>query len=124
MSDLPSTPDSTPRPGAAGELLDQLLGSLLMDFDFWFDRGLLLLQHCPESVLAAEDQEALSERLDTARKELIAARTLRSAAPVSMALDMQAMAPWHRLVLSVWNLSAELRQAGVVLPELPPAPKP
>ena len=124
MSDIPSTPDSTPRPGAAGELLDQLLDSLLLDFDFWFDRGLLLLQHCPESVLAAEDQEALSERLDTARKELIAARTLRSAAPVSMALDMQAMAPWHRLVLSDWNLSAELRQAGVVLPELPPAPKP
>ncbi len=124
MSDLPSTPDSAPRPGAAGELLDQLLGSLLLDFDFWFDRGLLLLRHCPESVLSAAEQKALSERLNTARKELIAARTLRSAAPVSMALDMQAMAPWHRLVLSVWNLSAELRQAGVALPELPAAPKP
>ena len=124
MSDLPSTPDSAPRPGAAGELLDQLLGSLLVDFDFWFDRGLLLLRHCPESVLSAAEQKALGERLDTARKELIAARSLRSAAPVSMALDMQAMAPWHRLVLSVWNLSAELRQAGVALPELPPAPKP
>jgi hypothetical protein len=124
VNDLPSRPDSAPRSGAAGELLDQLLESLLLDFDFWFDRGLLLLRHCPESVLSAAEQKTLSERLDTARKELIAARTLRSAAPVSMALDMQAMAPWHRLVLSVWNLSAELRQAGVALPELPPAPRP
>ncbi len=111
-------------PAAAGELLDQLLGSLLVDFDFWFDRGLLLLQHCPESVLAASEQQALAQRLVDARKELIAARTLRSAAPVSMALDMQAMAPWHRLVLNVWTLSAELRQAGVVLPELPSATQP
>lgn len=110
--------------GAAGELLDQLLGSLLLDFDFWFDRGLLLLQHCPENVLAAGEKEALGQRLVNARKELIAARTLRSAAPVSMALDMQAMAPWHRLVLNVWTLSAELRQAGVVLPELPSATQP
>jgi hypothetical protein len=110
--------------GAAGELLDQLLGSLLLDFDFWFDRGLLLLQHCPENVLAAGEQEALAQRLVNARKELIAARTLRSAAPVSMALDMQAMAPWHRLVLNVWTLSAELRPAGVVLPELPSATQP
>jgi hypothetical protein len=124
VSDLSFTPDSTPMPGAAGELLDQLLGSLLVDFDFWFDRGLLLLQHCPESVMASGQQEALAERLSTARKELIAARSLRSAAPVSMALDMQAMAPWHQLVLSVWTLSAELRQAGVVLPELPPASRP
>ncbi|MCT0218342.1 DUF2605 family protein [Synechococcus sp. CS-1329] len=124
MSNLPPTPDSTPRPEAAGELLDQLLGSLLLDFDFWFDRGLLLLQHCPESVMSSGDQEALADRLNTARKELVAARSLRSAAPVSMALDMQAMAPWHRLVLSVWNLSAELRQAGVGLPELPPPPQP
>jgi hypothetical protein len=124
VSNLPPTPDSTPRPEAAGELLDQLLGSLLLDFDFWFDRGLLLLQHCPESVMSSGDQEALADRLNTARKELVAARSLRSAAPVSMALDMQAMAPWHRLVLSVWNLSAELRQAGVGLPELPPPPQP
>ncbi len=123
MSDVPSTPDSTPIPGAAGELLDQLLGSLLVDFDFWFQRGLVLLDHCPASVLATVEQNALCERLQTARKELVAARTLRSAAPVSMALDMQAMAPWHRLVLNVWNLSSELRQAGVVLPELPPPPK-
>jgi hypothetical protein len=34
-----------------------------------------------------------------------------------MAVDMEAMAPWHRLMMRVWNLSAMLRIAGVALPE-------
>lgn len=95
-----------------------------MDFEFWFERGLVLLEHCPADLIPRVEQIALAERLEGARKELLAARSLRAAAPVTMALDMQAMAPWHRLVLSVWNLSAELRQAGVVVPELPPPPRP
>jgi hypothetical protein len=31
-----------------------------------------------------------------------------------MALDMQAITPWHQLVLEVWSLSAALRAAGVL----------
>jgi hypothetical protein len=107
---------------SAGLLLDQLLGSLLSDFDFWFSRGLVLLQHCPDAVMTTAEREALADRLDTARKELAAARSLRSAAPGPIAVDMNAMAPWHQLVLSVWNLSTSLRQAGVALPELPAPP--
>jgi hypothetical protein len=34
-----------------------------------------------------------------------------------MALDMDAMAPWHQLMLRVWSLSSLLRQAGLVLAE-------
>lgn len=108
-------------PESAGVLLDQLLGSLLADFQFWFERGLVLLEHCPPEVMPDPEREQLAERLRTACRELAAARALRSAAPTPMALDMEAMAPWHRLVLSVWNLSSELRRTGVVLPELPPA---
>jgi hypothetical protein len=29
---------------------------------------------------------------------------------------METLAPWHQLVLSVWNLSAALRRHGVALP--------
>lgn len=106
---------------SAGVLLDQLLGSLLADFEFWFERGLVLLEHCPPEVMGVPEREHLAERLHAARRELVAARALRGAAPAPMALDMEAMAPWHRLVLSVWNLSSALRQAGVPLPELPSA---
>jgi hypothetical protein len=124
VSGVPPTPESLSAPEPAGRLLDQLLGSLLVDFEFWFERGLVLLEHCPADLIPQLEQIALAERLKGARKELLAARSLRAAAPVTMALDMQAMAPWHRLVLSVWNLSSELRQAGVVVPELPPPPRP
>ena len=30
---------------------------------------------------------------------------------------MDAMAPWHRLMLRVWSLSSLMRQAGLILPE-------
>jgi len=31
---------------------------------------------------------------------------------------METLAPWHQLVLTVWNLSASLRIQGVPLPEM------
>ena len=108
----------SPAPESSGALLDQLLGSLLGDFTTWFERGLLLLDHCPEAVMPAEQQRDLRERLELARKELSAASSLRQAAPVPMALEMETLAPWHQLVLSVWNLSAALRMRGVPLPEM------
>jgi hypothetical protein len=109
---------SPPAPESSGELLDQLLGSLLGDFSTWFERGLVLLDHCPEAVMPAEQQQALRARLELARKELSAASSLRQAAPIPMALEMETLAPWHQLVLSVWNLSASLRMQGVPLPEM------
>ena len=107
---------SVPEPESPGVLLDQLLGSLLDDFSSWFDRGLLLLDHCPDAVMPPAQQQILRQHLLQARKELSAATSLRQAALIPMALEMETLAPWHQLVLSVWNLSAALRQHGVSLP--------
>jgi hypothetical protein len=107
-----------PAPESSGALLDQLLGSLLGDFSTWFERGLVLLDHCPETVMPEEQQHELRDRLELARKELSAASSLRQAAPIPMALEMETLAPWHKLVLTVWNLSASLRMQGVPLPEM------
>lgn len=107
-----------PDPESSGALLDQLLGSLLGDFSTWFERGLVLLDHCPEAVMPEEQQQELKLRLQLASKELVAASSLRHAAPIPMALEMETLAPWHQLVLSVWNLSASLRMQGVPLPEM------
>ena len=106
----------------AGELLDGLLGSLLNDFRFWFERGQVLLQHCPDQVMAAEERLALAAQLSQASLELAAASSLRQAAPTPMALEMGTLAPWHKLVLEVWGLSARMRVAQVPMPELPPLP--
>ncbi len=115
--DSPSHPPPSP-----GELLDQLLGSLMGDFSSWFERGLVLLDHCPEAVMPADQQRSLRERIELARKQLGAATSLRQAAPIPMALDMETLAPWHQLVVSVWNLSASLRLNGVSLPDPPVIP--
>lgn len=109
-------------PGQAGALLDGLLGSLLGDFRFWFERGQVLLEHCPDQVMPPEDRQQLAEQLATASRELVAASSLRQAAPTPMALDMATLAPWHKLVLEVWGLSARMRMAQVPMPELPPLP--
>lgn len=106
----------------AGALLDGLLGSLLGDFRFWFERGQVLLQHCPDQVMPPEARQQLTEQLTQASLELAAASSLRQAAPTPMALEMGTLAPWHKLVLEVWGLSARMRIAQVPMPELPPLP--
>ncbi|KEF43345.1 MAG: hypothetical protein ER33_00965 [Cyanobium sp. CACIAM 14] len=107
MVPAPSLPDPT------GPLLEQLLVPLLKDYEESFDRGLLLLEHCPDSVMAYEQRELLRERLEEARRSLAAARALRAAAPSPMGLAMETLTPWHRLVVEVWTLSARLRAAGI-----------
>ena len=110
MDRSPPAPDS-------GQLLDGLLDSLLADFDYWFRRGLQLLELAPNSLLPPSEQRRLATALTSALSELAAARALRQASPCPMALDMDAMAPWHQLMLRVWSLSSLLRQAGLVLAE-------
>jgi len=107
----PSGPDSEP-----AQLLDQLLQSLFDDFCFWFERGLVLLDLTPEKLLPRFEQQALRQRLQEALQAIAATRALRAACSTPMAVDMDAMAPWHRLMMRVWSLSAMLRIAGVSLP--------
>ena len=103
---------STPLPDSAGDLLNQVLNPLLDDFQQSFERGLELLDHCPDQVLASQARDDLRQRLRQAQAELQAARALRAAAPTPMALDMATISPWHALVLEVWSLS-EIGRAHV-----------
>jgi predicted ATPase len=104
------TPPPLP-PESGVSFLDQVLEPLLEDFAASFERGFQLLENCPEAVLPLARQLTLMGRLETARRELAAARALRAAAPVPMALEMATITPWHELVVEVWTLSAALRAA-------------
>lgn len=110
----------SPQPSReSADLLDQLLESLFEDFELWFKRGLVLLEHTPAELLPLREQRQLRCDLDEALRGLAATRSLRAACSVPMAVDMDAMAPWHRLMMRVWNLSSMLRIAGVSLPDGP-----
>lgn len=105
---------SDPSPSdTAGELLEQVLTPLLADFQESFERGLVLLEHCPDRVLEEAQRQDLRGRLQEGLAGLAAARLLRRAAPAPMALDMATINPWHQLVVEVWSLSAALRAAGI-----------
>jgi hypothetical protein len=117
VTDPLPAPAPEPPPRESAELLDQLLDSLFEDFGFWFQRGLVLLDHTPEHLLPPTEQRQLRSRLEEALRAIAATRSLRAACSTPMAVDMEAMAPWHRLMMRVWNLSAMLRIAGVALPE-------
>ena len=88
--------------------MESLLASLLDDFDHWFHRGQELLEHCPDDVLAGEEQQALRGRLDEGLKAVAATRALTRAASQPVAVSMEAMTPWHGLVTEVWGLGARL----------------
>jgi hypothetical protein len=106
--------DATPLPDPAA-LLEEVLTPLLQDFEESFQRGLKLLEHCPDPVMAPERRLAFRERLEEAQAQLRAARALRAATPAPMALDMATITPWHELLVEVWALSGALRAAGVVV---------
>ncbi|WP_311134757.1 DUF2605 family protein [Synechococcus sp. CS-1328] len=109
-------PGPLPAGSPEGALLNGLLNPLMDDFSNWLQRGLVLLQHCPEAVMPATERQALADSLEQALKDVAAARALRAAVSTPMALDMDVLAPWHQLVLRVWTLAGLLRQAGIVVP--------
>lgn len=115
-SSLPPSTPPTPPSSESAQLLDQLLDSLFDDFNTWFRRGLVLLDCTPDTLLPPSEQQALRLKLETALREIAATRSLRGACSTPMAVDMDAMTPWHRLMMRVWNLSSMLRVAGVALP--------
>ena len=96
----------------ADALLEHLLDSLLNDFSHWFQRGEELLAVCPDLVMAPQERAQMADRLAEGRKAIAATRALVEASPQAMAVSMEAMAPWHQLVMEVWALAARISQAS------------
>ena len=92
----------------AGALLDELLASLLDDFEHWFQRGEELLEACPDAVMPLEERQHMESRLQDGKKALAATRALVAASTQPMAVSMEVLNPWHGLVTEVWALAAKL----------------
>ena len=92
----------------AGALLDELLASLLDDFEHWFQRGEELLQACPDAVMSLQERQGMERRLRDGKKAIAATRALVAAATQPMAVSMEVMNPWHGVVTEVGALAAKL----------------
>ena len=95
----------------ADALLESLLDSLLNDFNHWFKRGQELLASCPDSVMTPDEREAMGVRIDEGLRAITATRALVNATPAAMAISMESMTPWHKLVIEVWGLAARVSEA-------------
>ena len=102
-------PDRDPE---ADALLETLLDSLLKDFNHWFRRGEELLEVCPDVVMDGAAREAMAARLTEGLRAIEATRALVNASPEAMAVSMEAMAPWHQLVMEVWALAAQVSRTS------------
>ena len=96
----------------ADALLESLLDSLLNDFNHWFKRGQELIEACPDSVMSMDEREAMKVRIDEGLKAIAATRSLVNATPAAMAISMEAMTPWHQLVMEVWGLAVRVSEAN------------
>ena len=54
----------------------------------------------------------MAARLDEGLRAIEATRALVSASPEAMAVSMDAMAPWHQLVMEVWALAAQVSRTS------------
>lgn len=91
------------------ELLKSILSPLLEDFQHWFARSQQLLATEKLSFMSDEEQAALLKRVEQAQSEVNAAKVLFAAADGRIALDMETVMPWHRLVHECWGVAIRHR---------------
>lgn len=100
---------SVPTPPES-EILKTVLEPLLEDFIGWFSRSRSLLESEPLDFLSERDRIDLLERVNAANQEVRAARMMFRATEGKAGIDPAILAPWHRLVLECWQVSARKRQ--------------
>ena len=65
-------------------------------------------QACPDEVMLSEERHRMEDRLQDGKKAIAAIRVLLAASTGPMAISMEVMTPWHRLVTEVWVLAVKV----------------
>ncbi|MBD2137833.1 DUF2605 domain-containing protein [Anabaena sp. FACHB-1237] len=93
------------------ELLKSVLEPLLDDFQYWFERSLILLENERISFMSEDEQSNLLNQVKQAQSELNTVKMLFSATGHQVGIDMAIFIPWHQLVRQCWQVSMQLRQS-------------
>lgn len=92
------------------ELLGQILGPLLEDYRYWFDRSRRLLEAEPLPFITPAQQADVLHRVCEAQGELQAATSLYRLSEQEVGIDPGLMAKWHRLLMECADLGYKYRQ--------------
>ena len=111
---------NTPEPA----LIKAVLGPLLDDFQYWFDRSITLLKSEDIAFLGHEAQQNLLERLQQAQQQVSAVQALSSATGNQTGVDMPLMMTWHQLVQECWGVAAKHRRQSSISGSQPTPPAP
>ncbi len=92
------------------ELLQEILGPLLEDYRYWFERSRRFLQEERLEFIGPEEQQSILERVLAAQSELQAAEALYQLSDNEVGIDPGLMAKWHRLLMECAELGRRFRQ--------------
>ncbi len=92
------------------ELLRTILGPLLEDYRYWFERARRFLQEERLEWLSVEEQQSILERVLAAQAELQTAETLYQLSDNKVGIDPGLVAKWHRLLMECAELGRRFRQ--------------
>ncbi|MGQ9837351.1 MAG: DUF2605 domain-containing protein [Cyanobacteriota bacterium] len=92
------------------ELLQEILGPLLEDYHYWFERSRRFLEEETLDFISPEEQQSILERVLAAQSELQAAEALYQLSDNEVGIDPQLMAKWHRLLMECAELGRRFRQ--------------
>lgn len=92
------------------EILEQLLEPLLDDFLYWFERSQTLIESAHIPFLTPVERADLLERLRSAQAEVKTAKLLFTLSGKRVGVDVQAMKPWHALLMECQAIGMRYRQ--------------
>jgi hypothetical protein len=92
------------------ELLRQILGPLLEDYRYWFERSQALLEGERLEFISIEQQAEVLSRVKQAQAEWQAAVALYQIADNEVGIDPGILAKWHRLLLECAELGRLFRE--------------
>ncbi|MFM7449553.1 MAG: DUF2605 domain-containing protein [Leptolyngbyaceae cyanobacterium] len=96
-------------PLSDSDLLKEVLAPLLEDFEYWFQRSRLLLEHEAIPFLQASEQANLLGRVVAAQQEVATTKLLFQATNGQAGIEMAVLMPWHRLVTECWQVARRFR---------------
>jgi Protein of unknown function (DUF2605) len=93
------------------DVLKYILEPLLEDFDYWFGRSLLLLEKEEINFLTEPQKNDLITRITNTLQAVKTAKMMYKLSGEQVGVEVQAMMPWHNLLMECQAIGMKFRQS-------------